>query len=137
VQPTRPYVPSQNSENSLPSEDEDDPLKQVKQIETSTPELAALDGVKFLSFFATQIIVANYINKDLVQRNRWKDIEMIYYNRAIWALVVVIYMFVDLLLLLSAFFQTLKLVKLFQRKLRPREEKSSDSVSEFSASSSL
>ena len=66
-------------------------------------EIQALDGLRFLFFFMICVLFVNYVNIDMVIKNRWKSFEMIEQQRLLWIFVSSLYINIDYLLLLSAF----------------------------------
>jgi hypothetical protein len=66
-------------------------------------EILSIDGIRFICFFSICLIFVNYVNMDMIIKNKWKSLEMIETQRILWIFVASVYICIDYLLLLSAF----------------------------------
>lgn len=107
-------------------------------------EIDGIRGLKALSYIFVVMLLANYVQMDLIKRNRWKDTEVIDTNKAIWVFSSSLYLYIDFILFFIAFIQTNKLLTFFYKRKAQDQKKSPEIMVEelntqtlFSSSTSL
>lgn len=66
-------------------------------------EIQALDGVRFIIFFMICMLFINYVNMDMIIKNKDSALTLIENQRELWIFVSSLYINIDYLLMLSAF----------------------------------
>lgn len=96
--------------------------KLLNSIQVKTPDenrdqvLNAFDGLRMLSFIFLSIPFTNYLQKDMNQQNRWKDLEQFMrFNALEKNLVTIIVSSIDYMFVMAAIIQTNKLFNHFKR----------------------
>lgn len=91
------------------------------ECDSEDKDLLGLDGLRFVCFLWISILVVNFLQKDLVQSNRWKDLEILTQETPTWVLISTVYIQIDYLFLFSAFLQSNKLYKHFKNESEPKK----------------
>lgn len=103
--------------NSIQVKTEDENRDQV---------LNAYDGLRMLSFIFLSIPFTNYLQKDMNQQNRWKDLEQFMrFNALEKNLVTIVVSSIDYMFLMLAVIQTNKMFNHFRRLDEMSEEQES------------
>ena len=75
--------------------------------------LGPFDGLRAICYIMTILYFANFNQKDLLLRNRWKEVEKASTDKSSWVVVAQIWAYLDLLFFYSAFLQSNKIFKYF------------------------
>ena len=74
----------------------------------------SIDGLRAICFILIVVYFANFLNKDMVQRNRWREVYMYSLSPPLYVMITITYIFLDYLFMFSAFLQANKLFKFFK-----------------------
>jgi predicted signal transduction protein with EAL and GGDEF domain len=90
-------------------------IKIVGQTEHPDRSIIALDGVRTVLFVLVSVLFVNFLQKDMVQSNRWKEVQLINLDFFSWMMVTSSKVYLDLLLMISSFLYSNKLLRYFNR----------------------
>ena len=76
-------------------------------------DLEAFDGLRAMAYMMLSMYLTGFCQKDLLMKNRWKEVEMMETKKEIWAVIASVWAYLDILFFFSAFFQGLKLLQFF------------------------